>query len=104
MAYMWGAKLLLAGRKGFYSREAGNGRNHHARKELHGCNILIIEGVGCCGEHLEYPQGPLKLAEGRRQNGPDSETAASCQIHLRVVFGIVAEYNFAFAQAFGGDT
>src|SRR6266700_3434474 len=85
MAYMWGENLLLVGRKGFHSREAGNGCNHHAGKELHGGDILIIEGVRGCGEYLEYSQGPLKLAERCRQDGAHSQAAASCQVHLRIV-------------------
>jgi len=101
---MWGANLLLVGRKGFHSREAGNGCNHHAGKELHGGDILIIEGVRGCGEYLEYSQGPLKLAERCRQDGAHSQAAASCQVHLRIVFSVVAEYDFAFAQTFRGNT
>src|SRR5882757_9792321 len=43
-------------------REAGDCCHHHAGKQLHGSDVLMIEGIGCGGEHFEDSQRILKLA------------------------------------------
>ena len=42
--------------------ELGDGKDHHAGKELHSSHIVIVKGVRGGGEHFEDSQRLLKLA------------------------------------------
>src|ERR1700731_743118 len=85
-------------------RHPGDGSNHHACKQLHGARVLVVESAGGRREYFEYSQGPMALAQWSSQNGTDTESAAACQVHLRVIFSIIAKDDFAAAQAFGRNT
>src|ERR1700730_8598288 len=94
---------ILAGSRG-QVRNPGDSSNHHACKQLHGARMLVVESAGGCGEYFEYPQSSMQLTQWSSQNGTDTESAAACQIHLRVILSIVAKDHFPAAQAFGGNT
>ena len=83
--------------------DAGDGGDHHAGKELHGGDITFAEGAGRGGQHFEDAESAAIVAQGRNQDGADSEAVAACEIHARVAFGVVAEHDFAGADGFGGD-
>jgi hypothetical protein len=84
--------------------EAGDRCHHHAGKQLHGGDILIVESIGCGGEHFEYPQCILELAQRRGQDGTDTEAMAAQPVNMGAGFDIVAKHDFARPQAFCGDS
>ena len=43
------------------------------------------------------------MPQRRRQNGSHTQPPTACQIHLGIVFGVIAKHNFAAAQALGGN-
>jgi len=42
--------------------DAGDGGDHHARKELHGSHVAFVEGSGGGGKDLEDSEGAAVMA------------------------------------------
>ena len=101
-----GSNSLRSGSNGTWRpvREAGNCCHHHAGKQLHGGDILMIEGIGCGGEHFEDSQCILKLAQRRSQDRAHAQAMAAQPVNMRTSLGVIAEDNLAGAQAFSGNS
>lgn len=63
----------------------------------------MVEGMGKGGEHFEDTESPAEMAQGSRENGANAETAAGSKVDFRIALGVVAENDFAGADAVGGD-
>ena len=83
------------------ARKAGNRGNHHARQKLHGGDVLMIERIGSRGQHFENSEGAVQLPQRRGQNRADSQPFAGEAVHVRILFGIIAEHDLSGAEALG---
>ena len=85
------------------ARDAGDGGDHHAGKQLHGGHVALVEGSGRRRQDFEHAESAAVVAQGRDQDRADSEAAAAREVDSRVALGIVAQHDFAGADGFGGD-
>jgi|SRR5579859_6113909 len=85
------------------ARDARDGCNHHAGEKLHGGNVALVEGSGRRRQHFEDAERAAEMAQGRDENGADSEPTATGEIDARIAFGVVTQHDFAGTHSFGGD-
>ena len=100
------AKVLACATKDLGLVQAGDARDggdHHARQKLHGSDVALVEGSGRRRQNFEDPQRAAEVAQGRDENGADSEAAAAGKIDTRIALGVVAQHDLAGAYGFGGD-
>jgi hypothetical protein len=83
--------------------DAGNGGYHHAREQLHGGYIPLVEGSGGGRQDFENPKRTAVVAQGGDQDGADSQAAAAGEVDARIALGIVTEHDLAGTDGFGGD-
>lgn len=83
--------------------DAADGGDHHARQHLQSGDMALIKGVRVGGEYFKDAEGVLEATERRDQDAADTKTAGGGDVHLRVGFGIVADKDFAGADAVGGN-
>jgi len=84
-------------------RQAGKGGHHHARKQLHGRDVALGKGMRRAGENFEDSEGPAEMAQGRGQDGPNSQALAHRHVYVRIVLRIMAEHDLPSADAVGGN-
>ena len=60
--------------------------------------MLMIESAGGRREDFEYPESSVELAQGGSQNGANTESPATCQIHLRIIFRVVTKHDLPASQ------
>jgi len=85
------------------ARQARQGRDHHAGKQLHGGNVLLVEGIRSAGEHLKYTQGPAKVAQWSNQYRPHSQASATGQIDARIALRVMAKNYLSGSNAVCGN-
>lgn len=83
------------------ARKAGNRGNHHARQKLHGGDVLMIERIGRRGQDFEDSERAMQLPQRRGQDRADSQPFAGEAVHVRILFGIIAEHDLSRAEALG---
>ena len=84
-------------------RKAGYGRQHDARKKLHGGHVAGAESVRSSGKNFEHAESTAKMTQWRGQNGSHPQSLTCCQIDLWVLLRIVTKYNLAGANTIGRD-
>src|SRR5262252_6124685 len=78
-----------------------NRRDHHPREKLHGGDILVAESVRRGGEHFEYSERTVEMAERRDQDGTHPQVATGGHIDPWIRFSVRANQNFTGAYTFG---
>src|SRR5256885_12541276 len=66
--------------------------------------MLMIESAGRRGEDFEYPESSVERAQGGSQNGANTESPATCQIHLRIIFRVVTKHDLPATQTLSRNT
>src|SRR6266542_4662391 len=67
------------------SGELGDGKDHHAGKELHSSHIVTIKGVRGGGEHFEDSQRLLELAQRSSKDRAHTKPAAAPRVNQGIV-------------------